>query len=156
MGSHLLQNVKYVKALDPVADYTSGDVSTDVINMQDYKTITFFVYKGLGTTGTATATIDSCDNVTPTTPTAVAFRYSSNTATDVIGDLTEVASTGVLISAGSSQIWAFSVDDHELSGSNKYVRLTLTEVNSTAVLGGVMAMLSGAGDAGDDLRSVIV
>ena len=151
----LLQQVKYVKAIDPVADYTSGDVETDIFSMKNWSSITFFVYKGVGTTGTATVTIQACSTITPTATDDIAFRYSSNTATDVIGDLTDVAATGVTITAGSSQIWAFTVNADELTNDYEFVRMVLTEVDSTAVLGGVMAVLSGGRDQGDDLVTVI-
>ncbi len=151
----LLQQIKYVKALDPVADYTAGNVQTDIFSMENWSSITFFVYKGVGTAGTATVTIEACDDVDASNVTAIAYRYSSNTATDVIGDLTDVGVAGVTISAGSSQIWAFTVNADELVSNRKFVRMVLTEVDSTAVLGGIMAVLSGGRDQGDDLVTVI-
>jgi len=157
MSEHnLLQRCKYVKGLDPVADYTAGDpVYTDIIKMGNWETATFFVYKGVGTTGTATITLQACDDNEASNTSNVGFRYSSNTATDVIGDLTTVTSAGVLISAGSSQIWAATVDASELTNSYKFVRLALNETDSTAVLGGVMCILTGGSDQGDDLATVI-
>ena len=151
----LLQQVKYVKAIDPVADYTAGDVETDIFSMENWSSITFFVYKGVGTTGAATAIIQACSTITATATDDIPFRYSSNTATDVIGDLTDAAATGVSISAGSSQIWAFTVNADELTLGYKFVRMTFTETDSDPVLGGVMALLSGGRDQGDDLATVI-
>ena len=151
----LLQQIKYVKALDPVADYTASDVETDIFSMKNWSSITFFVYKGVGTTGTATVKIQACSTITATATTDIPYRYSSNVATDVITDLTDVAATGVTITAGSSQIWAFTVNADELTDGYEFVRMEMTEVDSTAVLGGVMAILSGGRDQGDDLATVI-
>ena len=152
----LLQQVKYVKGIDPVADYTAGDpVYTDIVSMKNWSSVTFFVYKGVGTDGTSTITIQACDDISASNTDDIAFRYSSNTATDVIGDLTDVAATGVLISAGSSQIWAATVNADELTEGYEFVRLALNETDSTAVLGGVMIVLSGGRDQGDDLATVI-
>ena len=151
----LLQQVKYVQALVPVADFTAGDVETDIFSMKNWSSITFFVFKGAGGVGVTTATIEACDDVDASNVTAIAFRYSSNTATDVIGDLTNALAAGVSITAGANQIWAFTVNADELVSNREFVRLVLTETESTAVTGCVLAILSGGRDQGDDLVTVI-
>ena len=151
----LLQQVKYAQALVPVADYTAGNVETDIYSMANWSSITFFVFKGAGAAGTATVTIQACSTITATLTDDIAYRYSSNTATDVIGDLTDVAATGVTITAGANQIWAFTVNADELTEGYQFVRMVLTEVDSTAVTGCVLAVLSGGRDQGDDLATVI-
>lgn len=151
----LLQQVKYVQALVPVADFTAGDVETDIFSMENWSSITFFVFKGAGGTGATVATVEACDDVSASNVDEIAFRYSSNTATDVIGDLTDATSSGVAITAGANEIWAITVNADELTLGYKFVRLVLTESDSTAVTGCVLAILSGGRDQGDDLVTVI-
>ena len=151
----LLQQIKYVQALVPVADFTAGDVETDIYSMKNWSSITFFVFKGAGAAGATVATVQACSTITATATDDIAFRYSSNTATDVIGDLTDAASTGVAITAGANEIWAITVNADELTQGYEFVRLVLTESDSTAVTGCVLAILSGGRDQGDDLATVI-
>lgn len=153
----LLQNAKFVNALPPIADaYESGPNSTDVINMQDWRHITFILQEGVGTTGTATITVESCDDVTPTTTTAVAFRYKTMTSGDTEGDTTQATSSGFGSTAGSDHQYMIEIDATELSGTDQFVRLKLTELVDAAVLAGVTAILTGGRQMGDDLRTAIV
>ena len=151
----LLQQVKYVQGLVPVADFTAGDVATDIVSMMNWSSVTFFVFKGAGAAGATVATVEACDDVSASNSTAIAFRYSSNTATDVIGDLTDAAASGVAITAGANEIWAITVNADELVSNREFVRLVLTESDSTAVTGCVLIVLSGGRDQGDDLATVI-
>ena len=122
-------------------DMFNGNITSDIINMENWGGVLYIVKKLDGAVGTATATVESCDTVVPGTPTAVAFRYRKMTTADTWSSWTAVASTGVTITAGADEIWEFSVYDSELNGTDQFVRLVLTEVDSTAVDGGVITML---------------
>ena len=157
MNDRLLQNVKFINALPPVADaYESGPNSTDVINMENWKHCTFIVQEGVGTTGTSTITVESCDNVTPDTTTAIAFRYKVLTSGDTEGDTTAATTSGFGTTAGSDHLYMIEIDDSELSGTDQFVRLKHTELVDAAVVSGTLAILTGGNDAGDDLATAIV
>jgi hypothetical protein len=151
-----MQNMKVINVLPPVAEaYEGGPNSTDVVNMQDYKHCTFILYEGVGTTGTATVTVESCDNTTPTTPTAVAFRYKEIATTDIEGEITAATTSGFGTTVGSNGVYLIEIDDDMLSGTDKYVRLKLTELADAAVLAGVLCILSGSSFSADSMRTAI-
>ena len=134
-----------VKGLDPVADAFAGTVSTDVVSMKNHETVEFYIYKGVGATGTSTITVEACDDIVPTTTSAIAFRYQAITTGDTHGAMTEAAAAGFATTAGSSQLYKVSVDSQALAVSGyEYVRLTAVEVVDSPVLGGVMISLTGA------------
>ena len=74
-------------------DIFNGNPASDVISMESYEEIVFFILKNAGGSGTATITVESCDNVTPTTPTAVAFKYKASTSGNTWGATTAVTSS---------------------------------------------------------------
>lgn len=140
----LIQNNHYVKGLDPVADAFSGTVYSDVVSMANFESVTFLIYKGVGTTGTSTITVEACDDFVPTTTSAVPFFYKSTAAsgTDVPSALTKATSSGFTTTAGSSQIYAIEVRYGDLAASGyTNVRLKAVEVVDAAVLGGILVQM---------------
>lgn len=128
-----------VKGLDPVADAFAGTAVSGVINLENIIEGSFIVYKGVGTTGTSTITLEACDDVTPTTTSAIAFEYQANTTADAYGAVTAAAATGFTTTAGSSQIYVIYVHAAKLAASGYgYVRLKATEVVDAEVLGGII------------------
>ncbi|KKN24527.1 hypothetical protein LCGC14_0893890 [marine sediment metagenome] len=125
-------------------DLFNGSPATDIVNMENFTEVVFIVSKVAGGTGTATATMESCDTVVPGTATEINFWYRACTTPDVWGAITAaVAATGVPITAGADQQWLFGVRSEGLSGTDKYVRLKLTETESTAVDGSVACIMAG-------------
>ena len=138
----LLQNLHFIKGLDPVADAFSGTVSSDVVNLANFGSAVFLVYKGVGATGTSTLTVEACDDIVPTTTTAVPFFSKSITSTDIQGAMTARAAAGFTTTAGSSQIYAIQVDADELANVGyAYVRLKAVEVVDSPVLGCIAIVL---------------
>ena len=138
----LLQNLHFVKGLDPVADAFSGTVATDVVDVSNHGGAMFLIYKGVGTTGTSTVTVEACDDVTPSNTTAVPFYYKAITSTDVQGAMTAAAAAGFTTTAGSSQLYVVAVDTQELAAAGyKYVRLKAVESVNDPVLGGIAIAL---------------
>lgn len=132
-----------VKGLDPVADAFSGTVYTDIINMKNFEHIQFLIYKGVGTTGTSTITVEACDDVSASNVSAVVFKYQACTTGDTFGALTAATTAGFTTTAGSSQMYKVEVDAEALAASGYgYVRLKAVEVANDPVLGGVIAILS--------------
>ena len=131
-----------VKGLDPVADAFSGTVYSDVISMKNHNHIDFIIYKGVGATGTSTITVEACDDTTPSNASAVPFHYQAITSGDTAGALTQVANTGFVTTAGSSQLYKVSIDAQALLASGyEYVRLKAVESVDSPVLGGIIACL---------------
>jgi len=132
-----------VNALPPVANAFAATVYTDVINMKDWNHIQFVIQKAAGATGTATITVEACDDVTPTNVIAVPFKYQACTTGDTFGALTTVAATGFNTTAGANQLYKVEVDADALIASGYgYVRLKSVEVVANAVLGGIIAVLT--------------
>jgi len=128
-----------VKGLDPVADALTGTVYSDVINMKNIIRGAFVLYKGVGATGVSTITIEACDDVVPTNTSAIAFEYQKNTSADAFAALGKATSSGVALTAGSSQVNVFYVDAARLGASGYgYVRLKAVESTDSPVLAGLL------------------
>ena len=123
-------------------DIFNGSPASDVIHMDHYRECTFVVIKNAGGTGTATATVLACDDATPSSTQAVAFKYRTIDDPDTHGAWTDATSSGISISAGADEIWEFRVLASGLYSTYEYVRLNLAEVDSTAVDGGAFAILT--------------
>lgn len=134
-----------VKGLDPVADAFSGTVSSDIISMKGHGLVEFIIYKGVGTTGTSTITVEACDDVSATNTTAIEFKYQAITTADTHGSITAATTAGFTTTAGSSQLYRIIVDASQLADTGyEFVRLTATEVVDSPVLGGILAILKDA------------
>jgi hypothetical protein len=132
-----------VKGLDPVADAFSGTVASDVVDITGHQSVTFFIYKGVGATGTSTITVEACDDVTPSNTTAVPFYYKAITSNDTQGAMTAATTAGFATTAGSSQVYVIECDEQELASAGyKYVRLKAVEVVDSPVLGGILIALN--------------
>jgi hypothetical protein len=139
----LLNNLHFIKGLDPVADAFSGTAVSDVVDLANHQSAIFIVYKGVGTTGTSTITVEACDDVVPTTTVAIPFYSKSITSTDVQGALTARAAAGFATTAGSSQIYVVQVAAEELAAAGyQFVRLKAVEVVDSPVLGGIAIALA--------------
>jgi hypothetical protein len=155
MSDRLLQNCKFTSGWDPIADAWATSLATDVVSLADYKHANFLLHEGVGASGAAVITVQSCDNVTPDTKTAIAFRYKQMTTYDTEGDTTNATSSGFTTTVGGSNMYLIEVDDSELSGTDKYVRLLATESVNHPVISSCGILLTGAKWGGDDLRTTI-
>ena len=153
-----IQQMHYVKGIDPVADFADTDQYTDVVNMKNFESVVFLVYKGVGTTGTSTLTVEACDDVVPTTPTAVPFFYKTMAGSDdVPSALTKATSSGLTTTAGSSQMYACEGRYGDLAALGfTYCRLKMHEVVNSPVLGGVAIIMGNTRSLKDPASSAIV
>lgn len=132
-----------VNALLPVADAFAGTVYSDVINMKNWNHAQFVIQKGAGAVGTATITVEACDDVVPTNVSAVPFKYQKCTSGDTFGELTAAEATGFATTAGANQMYKIEVDSDALVVSGySYIRLKSVEVVDDPVLGGILAVLT--------------
>lgn len=142
--SILSQKVHFVTGIAPVANAFAGTIHSDVVNLAEWNHVTFVVNKGVGTTGTSTLTVEACDDVVPTTTSAIAFKYRRlPDSTNVPGALTDATSAGFTTTAGSNEKYIIEVDAAQLLASGYgFIRLTGVEVAASAVAGSVDIVLS--------------
>ncbi len=132
-----------VKGLDPVADAFAGTVYSDIVNMKNYESAQFIIYKAVGASGTSTITVEASSDAAGTAVSAIPFVYQACTTGDTWGERTKVAATGFATTAGSSQLYKVDVKAEDLAASGYgYVRLKAVEVVDSAVLGGILINLT--------------
>jgi hypothetical protein len=143
----MMENLHFAKGIDPIADAFAATVRSDVYSMRGHGRGLFVIYAGVGATGTSTITINACDDVVPTTRTAIAFWYREITSGDTQGAITRATSTGFVTTAGSSKIILVEVDAKDLAAvtasDRGFVELTAIESVDSPVLGGVMFIAGG-------------
>lgn len=120
-------------------DMFDGDPAGDVIRFTEADEIIFLICKAAGATGTAAITVESCDDFTPSTATAIAFKSRSMTTNGTWGALTERTSAGFTTTAGANQVYAIAVRAADLVDGHVGVRLKMTEVVNSPVDGFVAA-----------------
>jgi len=121
-------------------DMFENDISSDVVSMENLHAIDFILIKLAGATGVATVTINSCDDTTPSTQTAIAFEYRYCTTPDTWSVWTAATSSGVSVTAGANDVWQFHINAAELSSTDKYVQFVATETTDDPVDGAVIAI----------------
>lgn len=133
----LIEQLHFVKGLDPVANAFAGTVRSDIVNMENMAKVVFVIWKGVGATGTSTVTVEASDDASPSNVTAVPFDYRAILTTDVPGAVT--AASSFVTTAGSSQVYVVEVDAENLIASGySYVSLKMVESAASAVLGGIL------------------
>lgn len=130
---------------NPVADFAATSAVSDVVNMENFHSVVFLVYWGVGTTGTVTVTVEACDDVVPTNVTAIPFKYRVVTgainAGDTAGAITDAAAAGFTSTAGSHQCLVVEALAEELGDTGKsFIRCKLTEVVDDPILGGILIL----------------
>ena len=146
-GNIFTENANIIQALEPASRAMNG--STDIINVALQHAITFVIQKGAGAVGTATVTVDACDTVGPGNTTAIPFQYRRMIGgTNTWGALTVATAAGFVTTANANDMYEISVDPAEVTAAtvnaatgNHYVRLTMTQVDATNVLIGIIAIL---------------
>ena len=143
MSANLIErlNVYNCAILTANEDIFNGDPATDVISMENYDSIMFIITKGAGATGTATITVESCDDTTPSTATAIAFHYRACTSGNTWGAVTSATTAGFATTAGINQCYVIEVQADDLSGSDSFVRMQTTEVVNSPCDGDILCVL---------------
>jgi len=135
----LTQNGHIAQGTFPNADMFDTVQRSDVFNMKNYMGCEFLIIKGAGGTGTATITVNACDDAVPSNRTAIPFRYRVNTSGDTWGAVTVATSAGFTTTAGANQLYEIIVDGAELGKlSLGYVELTATEVVNSPCTGSIL------------------
>ena len=153
--SSLLDFNAYTHPATAHEDLFNGNLTTDIISLANYGGAIFILAKGPGATGTATITVESCDDTSGTTTTAVAFNYAVCTSGNTWGNITAATSSGFVTTAGANQAYAIEIRDDQLSGTDKYVRAVFTETANDPVDGAVISIGMGPKYAADPPREMI-
>lgn len=140
MSGLLLERLKLIKGIDPVADAFDSTVYSDIVSMRDLSRIAFVIYAGVGATGTSTITIEACDDTAGSNVSAVGFEYQEILSGDTEAAVPAAkASTGVVTTAGSSKICVAEVREDALAASGYgFVRLKAVESVNSPVLAGIL------------------
>lgn len=132
--------IHVIKGLDAVADAFAGTVYSDVINLAEWGAALGIIHKGVGATGTATITVEACDDAAGNNPAAITFNYQAQTSGDTPGDVTAATTSGFATTAGSSQIYKIWIDPQQLPAGQSWVRIKSVEVVDDPVLGGMLLL----------------
>ena len=104
----ILDQLHWTSGLVPAADCFAGGTATDVVECRSAAGVLGIIFEGdsTGGTTTGTVTVDACDDVVPTTTTAVTgWFYRSSTTFDTWGAWTAVASAaGFVMPTGDNQM----------------------------------------------------
>lgn len=150
MSNLILEGLKVIGGLAPDSDiYEGGPNSTDVVSLAEYERVVFALYQKTGgsNTGTATVTVEACDNFTPSNTTAIAFTYYKNESAGSADAFTKATATtsGFVTTANKTSIYLVEVKASDLIASGyPNVRMKLTEAVDDIVIGSVL-ILAGQG-----------
>jgi len=136
---NILDRLHLVPGLYPVANFAAGTTNTVCVRCQSAVGVRFVYVKGVGAAGTATLTVEACDDAGPTTQQAVPFQYRASTTPDTWGAWTQATVTGFLTTAGSNQVYEIFVPAAHLAALGyEYVRLHSVEDTAAAVVGCIL------------------
>jgi len=145
---------KVVNIVIPVADAFAGSVTSDVVNMENYKKCTFIIATGATSNDTGTVTVGAGTSSTGAA-TAIAFKYRTQVAStgactlaggDVPSALTDATSTGFVMTAAKiGGLYIIEVDASTVAAgltNADHCAITVTEDGSSGVTACVLAILS--------------
>lgn len=153
MACDFLSNHHVTVGLVPVADAFAGGVASDIISMENYNRLTFFVFTGaIEDTGVSNiVTVSACTDASGSGATAMAFKHRVmqwSTTADTWGALTAATSTGYNFSDNNTvanAVWMIEVTaadvNSALSGA-EFVRLNIAETANKTITGCAIAILS--------------
>jgi hypothetical protein len=132
-----------VNGLPPVADAFAGTVYSDIINMKNFEHASFIIQCGAGAVGTATITVEACDDVAASNVVAIPFTYQGCVSGDTFGARTKVENTGFTTAAAANKMYKIEVDvDSMIMSGYSYVRVKSVEVVNDPVTGGILVILN--------------
>ena len=123
-------------------DIFNGDPQGDVIDLSKWRECTWYIIKNAGAVGTATITVLSCDDTTPTTTTAVAFEYRKVQDPDTHGAWTAATASGFTTDAEADVIYEVRITADGLYSTDQYVTMNCAESADGGVDGAIFAILT--------------
>jgi hypothetical protein len=128
----------------PPIDINGAGLTTDTWSMRNYGHAT--IIWQLGVTGAATTiTVEECDDLVPTTQTAIAFSYYMEVTAlgDTLGVRTAATTAGITGSTNDGVMYVIEIDASELTDGYPCLR-SLASDPSAATLASCIVILSGA------------
>ena len=136
-----VEKMQFVNAMVPLADRFAGGSASDVISMAECSHLIFIVPRGVCGAATPTFTVQSCDQVSAgLTATAIVFKYAQVSSANAQAALAAATTSGYTSTTGANRMDIIEVDAKDLSGSDKYCRLYITETVDSAVTGCVIGV----------------
>lgn len=141
----LPEGLKFISGLSPRADIYNGGQASKVIDMSKYRRVVFGLLQvTAGTdTGTATVTLQACDNGTPSNTTAIPFDYWKNESAGTVDTLAakvRATAAGFTTTANKTALYLIEVKAEELPAGTYGVRLKTTEVVNDPVTGAIFVV----------------
>jgi hypothetical protein len=137
---HDLERLHFIGGIAPNADFASGTVTTDIFKNTGEGAYFLVWYGTNASSGASTATVEACDDVTPSNTTAVAFYYRISTTFDTWGSWTAATTSGITVGGSADSAWQIWVPSDECASEGyEYVRLKLVESTAQAADGVVAA-----------------
>lgn len=122
----------------------SGGVTSDVFSMKNASHVTIIVTAGSTNADAGNITIEECDDLTPTTDTAIAFNYyaEETDSGDTLGDRTAATTAGIDVSGEDNITYVIEIDAEELSEGYPCLELKWSACGG-ATYGSAVAILTG-------------
>lgn len=163
MGAHgfsVPQDGHTVQLITP-HDLNGAAHSSLVCRMKNYRHASILVSIGTAPRAAGVITVESCDDMTPTTHTEIAFKYyKCETAfeaanSDVLSAIQTGATTGIVPAAGTPNgvMYVIELDSDQLTEGHIGFRISIADPGAASVISAV-AILSG-GLATDQSPTVI-
>lgn len=130
------ENNKLVNGLPPVADAFATQGYSDIIRIDNCKSVVAFVMTGVAADNVNVITVEACDNVTPSNVTAIVFTVASVVSGDTNDKPVATAVGGKAFTASiANQYYIVEIDPADVEAANshegrKYVRVKVTEAGS--------------------------
>jgi len=152
----LTEELKVFSGLKPAADRFNGVATVNWFSMANYGKALGILDIGVGGTGTTTVTVKAASDSTGSNAEAIAFkRRRIAAASDLMGVVTDTASTGFTTTAGGGDMYLIEVDAANLPDGKHYVQFYLSEAVNSPVYGSLIVLLGGCRYAGANLPTAV-
>jgi hypothetical protein len=144
----LTKDVHIVNGVYPVADFAATSVTSDFVNMANYRRIVFLIHTGDATSGTANGTVTVLASATAagSSTTALPFKYrvcASSTTVDTWGALTDCAATGFSMTVGDNYLYVVEITSEDAVATvegKPFVAVKVLEVTNDPIVGGILVL----------------
>ena len=140
MSNFLLETVKIVSALPPIADRFNTGPDTTPLKLKDFAKVLFILQQGAGGTGASTIIAKAASDASKTGATAIPFKYVTLNA-DAVSAFQAGTTAGISTVAGANSVTAIEIDVRDCPDGKNWVFLDLTESVDSPVDAGIVAIL---------------
>jgi hypothetical protein len=146
-----MKNLGMVEHIVPILapiNLTATQVMPHVA-LKKFEKVKFLISFGVCGTASFVLTVTCSAATAGSSSTAIAFKYratasaTAGSASDALGDLTDVASTGLTLTYGTvaGKTYAIEVNGSELTADKPYVGLTFTDPGTADAITSIVAIL---------------